>query len=89
MDFLEISGGVLVLVALVLVTLSIFIPRAKILKVDIKANPPAISRRIMPLKPIHSIPFWMLNSLGKTFRISMDTSALVGLLLIGISYWGS
>ena len=87
MNFVEALGIALLMFALVLIFVSFFIPRSKILKIRREAIPPSISGHFSYLDPIHGIPFWMLNSFGKTFRVTMDASGLLGLLLINIDFW--
>jgi hypothetical protein len=89
MEYLEISGSALLVAAFILWAISLFIPRVKILKIKPDSVPPSMSGHFVLLKAIHSIPFWMLNSLGKALRISIDASALVGLLFLSITYWSS
>ncbi len=89
MELLEITGVALLVVAFVLGAISLFIPRIKILKVNRDSVPPSMSGHFVLLKVIHSIPFWMLNLFGKTLRIAIDASALIGLLFISITYWSS
>jgi hypothetical protein len=88
MDNLEKLGAILFVSALVLGGISLFVPRKKLLKIKLEAIPPGgIGGHFTTLKPIHAIPFWTLNPFGKILRISIDSSAIVGLVLLNISYW--
>ncbi len=87
MNWHEIIGVSLVAIALVLAAISLFIPRIKIIRVENEAIPETISGHFILLKTIHNIPFWMLNSYGKTLRVAIDVSAIMGLFILSISFW--
>ncbi len=87
MSTIEIIGLGLLIASLSLAAVSMFIPRPRILQIGKDSVPPAMTGRFAYLKVIHNIPFWMLNTPGKLLRITIDVSALTGLLLLCVDLW--
>ncbi len=88
MNAAEILGSILCVLGVGLGLATLFIPRKHLLKINLEAVPKSgIGGHFVTLKVIHAIPFWTLNRFGKTLRIGIDASLLLGLAILVIPFY--
>jgi hypothetical protein len=91
MGYLEILGGFFFISAIVLLVIAFFIPQKNLVKVKLELLPTSIAERDGYRGKFKIVilgaPFWMLNTYGKSLRVSICSLAFVGLVVLNISYW--